>query len=59
VMLMDLKQAVKAGDTVPLTLVFEGANQQRFTQKVDAPVKALGASSGHQHAPAGPSGHKH
>ena len=58
VMLMDLKQAVRAGDTVPLTLVFEGANQQRFTQKVNAPVKSLAGSMPHQqHAPA--AGHKH
>ncbi len=58
VMLMDLKKAVKAGDTVPLTLVFEGANQQRFTQKVDAPVKSLTGSTGQAHTPSG-SGHQH
>ncbi len=53
VMLMDLKQPVKAGDRVPLTLVFEDAAKQRFTQTVDAPVKALSASG----APAAPMGH--
>lgn len=55
VMLMDLKQPVKAGDTVPLTLVFEDAGKQRFTQKVDAPVKALSSSG----APAMPMDHSH
>ena len=53
VMLMDLKQPVKAGDRVPLTLVFEDAAKQRFTQTVDVPVKALSASG----APAAPMGH--
>ncbi len=65
VMLMDLKQAIKPGDTVPLTLVFEDANQLRFTQQIQAPVRALaGGQSGHGHhgqsqAPAGHGGHKH
>lgn len=46
VMLMDLKQQVKVGDTVPVTLVFEGKNGQRESQKVDAPVRALNATGG-------------
>jgi hypothetical protein len=58
VMLMDLKQPVKAGDTVPLTLMFEDAGKQRFTQKVDAQVKALSAG-GAMPAPMGHSHHKH
>lgn len=45
VMLMDLKQQVKGGDTVPLTLVFEDAAKQRFTQQVSAPVTALGGGN--------------
>ncbi len=45
VMLMDLKQQVKGGDTVPLTLVFEDAAKKRFTQEVSAPVTALGAGN--------------
>lgn len=47
VMLMDLKQPIKAGDTVPLTLtlVGEGADKQRQTLEVKATVKALGAQS--------------
>lgn len=56
VMLMDLKGQVKAGDTVPMTLVFEGADQKRETVQVKATVKPLGAAGaamdghgGHQH----------
>ena len=45
VMLMDLKQPVQAGQTVPITLVFEDAAQKRFTQTVQAPVQALGAGN--------------
>lgn len=41
VMLMDLKQQVKEGDTVPLTLVFEGKDGQRQTVQVQAPVRPL------------------
>ena len=51
VMLMALKQPLKAGDTVPLTMVFEGADKQRETLEVNAPVRALGA-------PAAPMEHK-
>ncbi len=56
VMLMDLKQTVKAGDSVPLTLVFEDAGKQRFTQTLQAPVKALGQGGA---APMGHGHHKH
>jgi periplasmic copper chaperone A len=42
VMLMDLKQPLKAGDTVPLTLVVEGKDGKKETLEVNAPVKALG-----------------
>ena len=48
VMLMDLKQALKAGDSVPVTLVIEGADGKRETVEVKAPVKALADSSGHK-----------
>lgn len=41
VMLMDLKQQLKVGDTVPVTLVIEGADKARETIEVRAPVKAL------------------
>lgn len=43
VMMMDLKQALKAGDVVPLTLVIEGKDGKRETIEVKAPVRALGA----------------
>ncbi len=41
VMLMELKQQVKEGDTVPLTLVVEGKDKKRSTIEVKAPVKPL------------------
>ncbi len=44
VMLMDLKQALPAGSTVPVTLVVEGADGKRETLTVQAPVRALGAA---------------
>jgi len=59
VMLMDLKQALKAGDKVALTLVFENAAKQRFTQTVEAPVTALGAANGPAKADVDHSSHKH
>lgn len=45
-MLMDLKQQLKAGETVPLTLVVEGKDGKRETVAVQAVVKALG-DAGH------------
>lgn len=42
VMLMDLKQPLTAGQNVPITLTFQGADQKAFTRQVDAPVRALG-----------------
>jgi len=45
VMLMDLKQQMKGGDVVPLTLVFEDEGKKRFTQDVKAPVTALGGGN--------------
>ncbi|TDP61497.1 copper chaperone PCu(A)C [Roseateles toxinivorans] len=46
-MLMDLKQQVKAGDTVPLTLVFEDKAGKRESVEVKAEVRALGAPAKH------------
>ena len=43
VMMMDLKQALKAGDVVPLTLVIEGKDGKRETIEVKASVRALSA----------------
>lgn len=58
VMLMALKQQVKEGDKVPVTLVIEGAGGQRETVEVQAVARALGGGAaprsggghgGHQH----------
>jgi len=57
VMLMDLKQQLKAGESVPLTLVFEDEAKKRFTQEVNAPVTALGGGNGPMPMKAGE--HKH
>jgi hypothetical protein len=46
---------VKAGDTVPLTLVFEGPDGQRETQEVKAQVRALNSTG----QPAAHGDHKH
>jgi len=42
VMMMELKAPIKAGDTVPLTLVFEGRDKKRQTVEVKAEARALG-----------------
>ena len=44
VMLMDLKQPLKAGDTVPVTLVVEGKDKKRESVDVKATVRQLGAA---------------
>jgi hypothetical protein len=56
VMLMDLKQQMKEGDTVPVTLVVEGKDKKRSSIEVKAAVKALttqakpaDAHSAHKH----------
>jgi hypothetical protein len=46
VMLMDLKQQLKAGDTVPLTLVVEGKDGKKESIELKAPVKDLAAAGG-------------
>jgi copper(I)-binding protein len=49
-MLMELKEQVKEGSTVPLTLVFEDSKGQRQSVDIQAPVRALTAehhSGGH------------
>lgn len=51
-MLLDLKQPMKAGDTLPLTLVFEDKAGKRETVEVKAEVRALNAT-------AKPAEHKH
>ena len=56
VMLMDLKEQIKEGASVPVTLVFEGADKKRETVEVKATVRSLtGAAAkkdpheGHKH----------
>jgi copper(I)-binding protein len=53
VMLMALKQTLVAGETVPLTLVFEGEDRRRETVEITAPVRALTTGS------AAPPTHRH
>ena len=58
VMLMDLKQTLKGGDVVPVTLTFEDLGSKKpFTQVVEAPVQALGA--GNAPAPQAPANAAH
>lgn len=46
VMLMGLKSQVKAGDKVPLTLVFEGKDKKRESVQVEVEARQLGAMPG-------------
>lgn len=55
VMLMDLKQQMKEGDTVPMTLVVEGKDKKRESIVLKAPVRALTAMP----AAAAPADHQH
>lgn len=56
VMLMNLKQQVKEGDTVPLTLTFESKDGKRDTMDVKVPVRALNTAA---KPAAGHGEHKH
>lgn len=47
VMLMGLVKQVKEGESVPLTLIVEDAKGQKESIKVDAPVRSLTATDGH------------
>jgi copper(I)-binding protein len=54
VMLIDLKQQIKDGETVPLTLVFEGLDRKQQTLEIKATARPLNASvsgpaSAHKH----------
>ena len=49
VMLMDLKQPLKAGDSVPVTLVVEGADKKRETIDIKAAVRAAAPAPAHEH----------
>ncbi len=46
VMLIELKQPLKAGDSVPLTLTFERADKTRSTVEVKAEVRDMAAAMG-------------
>jgi copper(I)-binding protein len=45
VMLIDLKQPIKAGDAVPITLVVEGLDRKQTQVEVLAKARAMGASA--------------
>ena len=53
VMLMDLKQQIRGGEVVPLTLIIEGRDKKQTQIEVKATVRALGAAAPtggmHQH----------
>lgn len=48
-MMTDLKSALKAGDTVELSLLLEGPDGVRETLRVKAPVRPLGGSATGDH----------
>lgn len=56
VMLMDLKAAVKDGETVPVTLIVEGRDGQRQNIEIQAPVRGMKAAPALQQ---GHGAHKH
>lgn len=49
IMLMDLKQPVKNGETVPIRLTIEYPDKKRESIDVKAQVRGLGTSQEHQH----------
>ena len=51
VMLMELRQQMKEGDSVPITLVIEGPDKKRESIEVKAVVRALTSDpmAGHKH----------
>jgi len=53
VMLMQLRQTLNAGERVAITLVFEDANRQRFSQTIEAPVRPLAAAAAGAHGHGG------
>ena len=53
VMLMDLKQPLKAGENVTMTLVIEGKDKKQTSIDVTAPIKPLAEARAMNH------GHKH
>ena len=49
VMLMDLKQPLKKGEAVPISLRFEGKDKTFKTIEIKAQVRELGATQQHEH----------
>ncbi len=49
VMLLDLKQQLKEGETVAVTLVVEGKDGKKESIELKAPVRALNAPAMHKH----------
>lgn len=58
VMLMELKSPIKDGDSVPLSLVFEGADKKRETVEIKASARGMGMNMGSGMMQGG-MGHKH
>lgn len=56
VMLMDLKTALRADQTIPVTLLFKNAQGQESRQELQVPVRAMGAAQG-GHQQGGHQGH--
>jgi hypothetical protein len=46
VMLLDLKQTIKEGDVVPLTLTLEGSDGKRTNMEVKVPVRGMTSMPG-------------
>ena len=59
IMLMGLKNPVKAGDSVKLTLEVVHEDGAKESIAVDAPVRALGTTTNNSAHPAGADGHMH
>jgi periplasmic copper chaperone A len=59
VMLMDLKQPLKAGEKVLVSLVFETAGGQRETVQLQAEVRSMAGGGMQGHGAHGGQGHKH
>ena len=49
VMLVDLKQPLKAGDKIPVTLSLQASGTSLTTLKLDVPVRAADAAAEHAH----------
>ncbi len=47
IMFFDLKQPVKEGDVIPLTLVFEDKDKKRETLELQVPARALNSAAKH------------